>query len=342
MLKAEGRDTGGRGNAAAEIVATAESLSPTSTSVTRRHRPADQRQDGPVRAQRDRRRVEEADEPVRRQPQLDARRRGRVRRTPTEPAANGRPTPAAPHRPRLPTPTPRPAFARSTAPTPNRSTSRPRPDRPSSSGSCRCSRCSSSCCSSRVGGTDATDAVATSDRDRVRELLGREPAGAFEIVVRDDVGDPVVIRNAPLLDDGTPMPTRYWLVGPAAGEGGQPPGSRRRRACGRGRRRPRRAGGGPRPIRRRARRHAAGARRAPPDRRRRRHAPGRQVPARPLRLVSRRRRRPGGAVGRRAARRPAAGTTAITVVLERRRDRRSRSTAAAGPSAPTHACWSPS
>lgn len=23
----------------------------------------------------------------------------------------------------------------------------------------------------------------------------------------------MVIRNAPLLDDGTPMPTRYWLVG---------------------------------------------------------------------------------------------------------------------------------
>ena len=27
-------------------------------------------------------------------------------------------------------------------------------------------------------------------------------------------GDPVVIRNHPLLDDGTPMPTLYWLVGP--------------------------------------------------------------------------------------------------------------------------------
>jgi hypothetical protein len=27
---------------------------------------------------------------------------------------------------------------------------------------------------------------------------------------------PVVIRNAPLLDDGTPMPTRYWLVGRTA------------------------------------------------------------------------------------------------------------------------------
>jgi hypothetical protein len=46
----------------------------------------------------------------------------------------------------------------------------------------------------------------------VRELLGREPQGAFEVVVRDATGDPVVLRNAPLLDDGTPMPTRYWLV----------------------------------------------------------------------------------------------------------------------------------
>jgi exopolyphosphatase/guanosine-5'-triphosphate,3'-diphosphate pyrophosphatase len=33
------------------------------------------------------------------------------------------------------------------------------------------------------------------------------------VVVRDETGAPVVIRNAPLLDDGTPMPTRYWLVG---------------------------------------------------------------------------------------------------------------------------------
>ena len=40
--------------------------------------------------------------------------------------------------------------------------------------------------------------------------------GDFEVVVRDPDGDPVVIRNAPLLADGTPMPTRYWLVGAAA------------------------------------------------------------------------------------------------------------------------------
>jgi hypothetical protein len=52
------------------------------------------------------------------------------------------------------------------------------------------------------------------DRARVAELLGREPRGPFEIVVRDTSGDPVVLRNAPFLDDGTPMPTRYWLVGP--------------------------------------------------------------------------------------------------------------------------------
>jgi hypothetical protein len=51
------------------------------------------------------------------------------------------------------------------------------------------------------------------DRARVAELLGREPAGAFEVVVRDDTGDPVVVRNAPFLADGTPMPTRFYLVG---------------------------------------------------------------------------------------------------------------------------------
>ncbi len=48
----------------------------------------------------------------------------------------------------------------------------------------------------------------------MRALLGREPQGRYEIVVRDDHDDPVVLRNAPFMDDGTPMPTRYWLVGP--------------------------------------------------------------------------------------------------------------------------------
>jgi hypothetical protein len=56
---------------------------------------------------------------------------------------------------------------------------------------------------------------ANGDRAAVEALLGRPAQGAFEVVVRDAGGAPVVIRNAPLLDDGTPMPTRYWLVGPA-------------------------------------------------------------------------------------------------------------------------------
>ncbi|MHB1137579.1 MAG: DUF501 domain-containing protein [Microthrixaceae bacterium] len=46
----------------------------------------------------------------------------------------------------------------------------------------------------------------------VAELLGRTPRGDFEVVVRASGGTPVVIRNAPLMDDGRPMPTRYWLL----------------------------------------------------------------------------------------------------------------------------------
>jgi hypothetical protein len=51
------------------------------------------------------------------------------------------------------------------------------------------------------------------DRARVQELIGRPPQSSFDVVVRDADGDPVVLRNAPFLDDGTPMPTRYYLVG---------------------------------------------------------------------------------------------------------------------------------
>jgi len=57
------------------------------------------------------------------------------------------------------------------------------------------------------------DPASLDDRAMVRELLGREPLGEFEVVVRDGDGWPVVIRNAPFLTDGRPMPTRYWLVG---------------------------------------------------------------------------------------------------------------------------------
>ena len=51
------------------------------------------------------------------------------------------------------------------------------------------------------------------DHDRVWELLGREPQGTFQVVVRDAQGGPVVLLNEPFLDDGRPMPTLYWLIG---------------------------------------------------------------------------------------------------------------------------------
>jgi hypothetical protein len=57
--------------------------------------------------------------------------------------------------------------------------------------------------------------VTAHDHDAVTALLGRRPLAEFDVVVRASDGSPVVIRNSPLLDDGTPMPTRYWLVGAA-------------------------------------------------------------------------------------------------------------------------------
>ncbi|GDX14953.1 hypothetical protein LBMAG03_10520 [Actinomycetes bacterium] len=53
------------------------------------------------------------------------------------------------------------------------------------------------------------------DIEQVAALLGRRPQGDFTVVLRHPNGDPRVVRNAPLLHDGTPMPTRYWLVDPA-------------------------------------------------------------------------------------------------------------------------------
>ncbi len=57
--------------------------------------------------------------------------------------------------------------------------------------------------------------ASAADRARVKALLGRPPGGGFEVVVRTAAGDPVVLRNAPILDSGRPMPTLYWLVGEA-------------------------------------------------------------------------------------------------------------------------------
>ena len=57
--------------------------------------------------------------------------------------------------------------------------------------------------------------LTASDADiaAVTEQLGRRPRSKFKVVVRDADGRPVVIMNAPFLEDGTPMPTLYWLTG---------------------------------------------------------------------------------------------------------------------------------
>ena len=59
------------------------------------------------------------------------------------------------------------------------------------------------------------DAPGAGDEAAVRLLLGRDPQGEYAVAVRDSSGAPVVLCNAPLLRDGTPMPTFYWLCGHA-------------------------------------------------------------------------------------------------------------------------------
>ena len=48
-----------------------------------------------------------------------------------------------------------------------------------------------------------------------RRAAQKDAPGNFKVVVRDAAGGPVVISNSPFLEDGTPMPTLYWLVGRA-------------------------------------------------------------------------------------------------------------------------------
>lgn len=67
---------------------------------------------------------------------------------------------------------------------------------------------------SMTTGPDDPTLGATSEQDLlvVTQLLGRVPKAAFDVVLRRRDGVPVVTRNAPFERDGTPMPTRYWLL----------------------------------------------------------------------------------------------------------------------------------
>ena len=54
------------------------------------------------------------------------------------------------------------------------------------------------------------------DRQVIETQIGRPLRADPEVVSRCHLGLPVVIRVPPILDDGTPFPTLYWLTCPLA------------------------------------------------------------------------------------------------------------------------------
>ena len=54
------------------------------------------------------------------------------------------------------------------------------------------------------------------DRATIEAQIGRPQRAESEVVARCHLGMPVVVRVPPILDDGTPFPTLYWLTCPLA------------------------------------------------------------------------------------------------------------------------------
>src|SRR5690625_6585629 len=61
-----------------------------------------------------------------------------------------------------------------------------------------------------------TEPVSVADLEIVAAQLGRPPRGTVAIAARCTCGNPVVVRTAPRLPDGTPFPTTYYLTHPGA------------------------------------------------------------------------------------------------------------------------------
>jgi uncharacterized protein len=55
-----------------------------------------------------------------------------------------------------------------------------------------------------------------SDRPDLEAQIGRPLRADSEVVARCHLGLPVVAEVPPILDDGTPFPTRFWLTCPLA------------------------------------------------------------------------------------------------------------------------------
>jgi hypothetical protein len=58
--------------------------------------------------------------------------------------------------------------------------------------------------------------ISPSDREAVEAQLGRPPRGLRAVAHRCTCGLPDVVETAPLLEDGTPFPTLYYLTCPRA------------------------------------------------------------------------------------------------------------------------------
>ena len=52
------------------------------------------------------------------------------------------------------------------------------------------------------------------DREVIETQLGRPLRGPWRVAHRCHLGVPTVIESAPVLDDGTPFPTTFWLTCP--------------------------------------------------------------------------------------------------------------------------------
>ncbi len=61
-----------------------------------------------------------------------------------------------------------------------------------------------------------TSSKAEGERQTVAAQIGRPLRARSEVVARCPLGLPVVIEVPPILDDGTPFPTRFWLTCPLA------------------------------------------------------------------------------------------------------------------------------
>ena len=71
---------------------------------------------------------------------------------------------------------------------------------------CCCCSCCAACASSRTDADGRPPPASPSCSAASRRASSRWSSATTH-------GEPVVLRNAPFLHDGTPMPTRYWLVG---------------------------------------------------------------------------------------------------------------------------------